>query len=68
MEDAFQEIQFRMYHNKELPKLVGMEKWTFAREIKVHKEKLGPMLGYHWRFQQVTMILKIFGVPYIIVR
>lgn len=67
MDDAFKKVQFRMYHNKELPALVGIEKWTFAREIKRHKKTLGPKIGYHWRFEQVLMILKIYGVPYIVV-
>lgn len=67
MEDAFKQVHFRMYHNKEIPALIGIEPWTFAREIKRHKEKLGPRLGYHWTFQQVLSILKIYGVPYIIV-
>ena len=67
MEDAFQKVHFRMYHNKDIPALVGIEPWTFARDIKPHKKRLGPRMGYHWKFEQVLMILKIFGVPYIVV-
>ena len=67
MDDAFQKVRFRMYHNKEIPKLIGVEKWTFAREIKRHKAALGPKIGYHWRFEQVIKILKIFGIPYVVV-
>ena len=37
MEEAFQKVHFRMYHNKEIPSLIGLEKWTFAREIKRHR-------------------------------
>lgn len=67
MENTFQKVHFRMYHEKEIPVLIGLEKWTFASELERHKATLGSKIGYYWTFKQVLMILKIFGIPYIIV-
>ncbi len=67
MEDDFKRIQFRIYHNKELPKLIGLPKYTLNRDLKPHREALGKRLGNHWTFEQVIRILKIYGIAYIIV-
>jgi hypothetical protein len=67
MENTFQKVHIRMYHEKEIPVLIGVEKRTIASEIERHKAKLGSKIGYYWKFEQVLMILKIFGIRYVIV-
>ena len=67
MEDDFKKIQFRMYHNKELPQLIGLPKYTLNRDLKPLRKQLGLRMGNYWTFEQIKRILKIFGIPYIIV-
>ncbi len=65
--EYFKKIQFRLYHHKEIPALVGTNKRTLNRDLMPHRERLGKRMGYLWTFEQVTKILKIFGIPYIVV-
>ncbi len=64
--EYFLKVQFRIYHNKELPGLIGINKRTLNRDLKPHRLSLGKRMGYYWTFQQVSIILKIFGIAYVI--
>jgi hypothetical protein len=68
MDEPFKQVQFRMYHNKELPDLIGLPKATLNRDLKPLRKQLGPRMGHHWTFEQVIKILKIFAIPYIVVQ
>jgi hypothetical protein len=67
MEDDFLRVQIRMYHNKELPALIGLPKATLNRDLKPHRKVLGRRIGYYWTFDQIRKILKMFAIPYVIV-
>ena len=67
MDDDFKRIQCRLYHNKELPELIGLPKYTINRDLKPHRNTIGVKLGYYWNFEQIRKILKIFAIPYVIV-
>lgn len=68
MDDEFKKIQCRVYHNKELPKIIGLPKSIINKDLLPHRQSLGPRMGYYWTFEQLRMILKIFAVPYVIVQ
>lgn len=67
MEDDFKKIQFRMYHNKELPSLISLPKHTINRDLKPLRKQLGHRMGHYWTFEQVRTILKFFAIAYVIV-
>ncbi|MBA2613366.1 MAG: hypothetical protein H0U95_15465 [Bacteroidetes bacterium] len=57
-------IQFRQYFHKEIPALVGTSKWNLNRDLRPHRKTLGKRNGNRWRFEQVLMILQIYGIAY----
>lgn len=63
-EDEPLRIQHRQYFHKEIPSLVGISKWLLNRELRPHRKTLGKRDGYRWQFEQVLLILQIFGIPY----
>jgi len=67
MDDPFIEVQYRMYHNKELPALIGLPKYTLNRDLRPLRNQIGQKMGHYWTFAQVIKILKLFGIPYVVV-
>ena len=61
-------LQFRQYFHKEIPALVGTSKWSLNRDLRPHRKALGIRYGNRWQFEQVVMILKIFGIAYCLQR
>lgn len=61
-------LQFRQYFHKELPEIVGTSKWNLNRDLKPHRAKLGKRNGNRWKCEQVELILRILGIPYIVVK
>lgn len=57
-------LQFRQYFHKELPALLGTTKWNLNRDLRPYRQRLGKRTGNRWRFEQVMMILDIFGIHY----
>lgn len=60
-------IYHRQYQHKEIPELIGKTKWVLNRDLKPHRERLGARDGYRWNFEQVKMILSLYGIEYKIV-
>ena len=61
-------IQFRQYFHKEIPALVGTSKWNLNRDLRPHRKELGNRNGNRWRYEQVLLILKLFGIPYVVIK
>jgi len=59
--------EVKPYKHSEILAIFKRSKTNLNRELKPHRERLGPRKGHTWSKEQVEILFEILGHPYIII-